>query len=208
MWCTGVRPSHRCPAGITRALNAGRRTASLNALTQRGLAFPTHAQPINGTPFPPYVRDGGSGQQPQSVASNTQRLRSTARYVKATAQVADDSIQHSQQEVTQAKTEMDTLSKSVAEVSDAMTRLKADSDNIETVLGVIRGGSGQTNLLALNAAIEAARAGESGRGFAVVADEVRQLAQRTSSATVEIEALTQALKKGADPNYVRTTGYS
>ena len=78
-----------------------------------------------------------------------------------------------------------------SEVMKKMELITASSQRIGEITGVINSIAFQTNILALNAAVEAARAGEQGRGFAVVASEVRALAQRSSSAAKEIEALIQ-----------------
>lgn len=89
------------------------------------------------------------------------------------------------------------LSAKLDKSSEVIGQVDGYSNNIGSILDVIRGIAEQTNLLALNAAIEAARAGEQGRGFAVVADEVRNLAQKTADSTSEIQQMIESLQASA-----------
>ena len=131
------------------------------------------------------------------MAASVQEITTTASNASDSAKTADSHVAEGKQVVTQAVDSIHSLSRQVEQTADAINRLEADSENIGSVLDVIRGIAEQTNLLALNAAIEAARAGEQGRGFAVVADEVRTLATRTQQSTEEIQQTIERLQSGS-----------
>ncbi len=89
------------------------------------------------------------------------------------------------------------LGATVAAASRALSHLSELTEQVSSVIDIIRGLAAQTNLLALNATIESARAGEHGRGFGVVASEVKSLATDTDSSLQTIERLTSDITAGA-----------
>jgi twitching motility protein PilJ len=113
------------------------------------------------------------------------------------AQVAERSVEIAKRgaEVVQNTIHgMDTIREQIQDTAKRIKRLGESSQEIGDIVSLINDIADQTNILALNAAIQASMAGDAGRGFAVVADEVQRLAERSSAATKQIEALVKTIQ--------------
>ncbi len=126
----------------------------------------------------------------REVASN---VTDTAHAATDVNEQASAGLQAMQETISQIQQ----LAGNVESAAGVIHQLERQSEEIGSVIDVIKSIAEQTNLLALNAAIEAARAGEQGRGFAVVADEVRNLASKTQDSTEEINQMIDKLQNGS-----------
>ncbi|MDO6704899.1 methyl-accepting chemotaxis protein [Photobacterium sp. 1_MG-2023] len=131
------------------------------------------------------------------MTSTVQTVAENAREASGATEGTAAQAHQGQEFVAKTITTIHQLSTDIRASAEVVSQVESRVEQIGSVIVTIQGISEQTNLLALNAAIEAARAGDAGRGFAVVADEVRNLAQRTQTATVEIQDMIGQLQGSA-----------
>ncbi|WP_342565739.1 methyl-accepting chemotaxis protein [Paenibacillus sp. FSL R7-0345] len=127
----------------------------------------------------------------QQIAASVQDISDASVRSADYALTGDKSLQA-------AVHQMASINDSIQSLSGQVLGFVNRSQEIGSIVEVIKGIASQTNLLALNAAIEAARAGEQGRGFAVVADQVRKLAEQSGESADLIAKVAAGIQNDAE----------
>ncbi|MFW5488055.1 MAG: methyl-accepting chemotaxis protein [Desulfovibrio sp.] len=147
-----------------------------------------------------HTRMGETATAMEQMNEAVMEVARNAGQASENAQQAKEKALHGAALVNKAISSISTVNEHTTSMRQGMEALDTQVNSIGQVMDVISEIADQTNLLALNAAIEAARAGDAGRGFAVVADEVRKLAEKTMTATKQVEQNINAIQDAAKQN--------
>lgn len=126
------------------------------------------------------------------------------------AERAGRSTEAASDTVTNTLEGMNTIRETINEANKRIKRLGERSQEISTVIDLIKDIAERTHVLALNSSVQAAAAGEAGRGFAVIAEEVQRLAENSKRATSEISSLVKNIQIETNDTMTtmeRTIGY-
>ncbi len=124
----------------------------------------------------------GMANESRRVAQRVQALTRVGKEVYTTTESGRRALQYTLEG-------MGRISRNVHLSTSRIQDLETNSQEINTIVGVISGIAHQTNRLALDASIQAAMAGENGRAFKAIADDIRRAAEVAKIQTNMIERI-------------------
>jgi methyl-accepting chemotaxis protein len=181
-------------------------TSSLNTMMKdigNGAAsLASSSQQLSATTTQVSSNSGEQQIQTEQIATAMNEMTATVQDIARNAELLAAEVKNAQDQTQEGSgiinntiESINTLATGIENAATVVANLEQSSNQIGSILSVIKEVAEQTNLLALNAAIEAARAGDHGRGFAVVADEVRTLATRSQESAEQIQDMVNTLQK-------------
>ncbi len=127
----------------------------------------------------------------QAAQVSSEQAKTVSERTRSAAEISRSGKQATREttlKIGVAKEQMESIRETVLRLSD-------QSQEIEKIISAVGDIADQSNLLAVNASIEAARAGSEGKGFGVVASEIKSLADQSKTATEQVRAILEEIKK-------------
>lgn len=143
-----------------------------------------------------------AASQEQEVAGAQQSA--SVEEVRRTVESLLEAAGHIAQSAVEVTATAERTRETTDETATKIRELSAHAGRISEILETIRDIADRTDLLALNAALEATRAGEAGRSFSLVASEMRKLAERVTSALVDVRSLVADIRTSSAATVIAT----
>lgn len=140
----------------------------------------------------------------KEILASSRHITENAQQVARIAAETTAAAGQGEGAVAQAHEAMLVIRRHVDLIVTHMLALGRKSQQVGSILDIIKELAEQTNILAINATIESAAAGEGGKRFAAVADEIRKLADRVATATREIRPLIDDIRAAANTTVMAT----